>query len=58
MGISVEYQALSRVVVELFADLIRSYVFKFLEDILVYSSSPGEHVTHVQECLNRFQRST
>jgi len=38
MGISVVYQALSRVVDELFADLIGSYVFNFLEDLLVYSS--------------------
>jgi len=51
MGISVGYQALSRVVDELFADLIECYVFKFLEDLLVYSSSPGEQLTHVREFL-------
>jgi len=57
MGISVGSQALSRVVDELFADLKGHYVFNFLDDLVVYSSSPEEHVTHVREVLNRLQRS-
>jgi len=57
MGISMGSHALSRVVNELFADLIRSYVFNFLDDLLVYSSSPREHVNHVREFLSRHPRS-
>jgi len=57
MGISVVSQSHSRVVVELFADLIESYVFNFLEDLLVYSSSPEEHVTHVRDVLSKLQKS-
>jgi len=57
MGISEQFHALSIVVDELFADLIGIYVFKFLEDLLVYTSSPGEHLTHVREFLSRLQRS-
>jgi len=57
MGISVGSQALSRVVDELFADLKGRYVFNFLDDLVVYSSSPKEHVTHVWEVPSRLQRS-
>jgi len=57
MGISVESQALRRVVDEFFADLIGSYVFNFLDDLLVYSSSSGEHVTYVRKFLSRLQIS-
>jgi len=57
MGISVGSQALSGVVDELFADLKGRCVFNFLDDLVVYSSSPEEHVTHVREVLSRLQRS-
>jgi hypothetical protein len=39
MGISVWCQGLSRVVDELFADLKGQFVFNFLDDFVVYSSS-------------------
>jgi len=57
MRISVGSQAFSRVVDELFAGVKRRHVFNFLDDLVVYSSSPKEHVTHVREVLKRLQRS-
>jgi len=55
MGISVGSQGLSRVIDELFADLRGRYVFNFLDDLVVYSPSPAEHVAHVREVLRRLQ---
>jgi transposase InsO family protein len=55
MGISVGCQGLSRVMDELFADLKGKYVFNFIDDLVVYSSSPEEHKTHVREVLRRLQ---
>ena len=55
MGISVGSQGLSRVIDELFADLRGRYVFNFLDDLVVYSSSPAEHVGHAREILRRLQ---
>ena len=40
MGINVGSQGLSRVVDELFAELNGSYFFNFLDDLVIYSSSP------------------
>jgi len=57
MGISVGSQGLRRVVDELFADLKGLYVFNFLYDLVVYSSSPEEHALHVREFLSRLLRS-
>jgi len=48
---------LSRVVDKLFADLKDRYVFNFLDDLVVYSSSAEEHVSHVREVLGRAQRA-
>ena len=55
MGISVGCQGLSRVVDELFADLKGVYVYNFLDDLVVYSESPEEHVRHLREVLGRLQ---
>jgi hypothetical protein len=57
MGISVGCQGLSRVVDELFADLKGIFVFNFFDDLVFYSSSVGEHGTHVKEVLRRLQRA-
>jgi len=57
MGISVGSQALSRVVDELFADLKLINVFNFLDDFIVYTSSPREHLTQVRDVLSRLPRS-
>jgi len=56
MGISVGCQGLSRVVDELFADLKGEYVFNFLDDLVVYSSSAEQHVNHTREVLRRLQQ--
>jgi hypothetical protein len=55
MGISVGCQGLSRVVDELFSDLKGRFVYNFLDDLVVYSSSKEEHLEHVREVLNRLQ---
>ena len=47
----------SRVIDKLFADLKDRYVFNFLDDLVVYSSSAEEHVSHVREILGRLQRA-
>jgi len=49
--------AISIVVDEFYAKLKGRYVFKFLDDLVVYSSSPEEHETHVREVLSTIQRS-
>jgi len=55
MGISVGCQGLSRVVDEFFADLKGSFVFNFVDDLVVYSPSIEEHRIHVRKVLNRLQ---
>jgi transposase InsO family protein len=57
MGISIGCQGLSRVIDELFVDLKGQYVFNFLDDLVVYSSTVKEHVGHVWEVLGRLQRA-
>ena len=56
IGIIVGSQGLSRVVDE-FSPILRDYVFNFLDDLVVYSSSHEEHALHVREVLSRLQRS-
>jgi len=57
MGISVGSQGLIRVIDELFADLKGRWVFNFLDDLVVYSASVDEHLTHVREVLRRLQQA-
>ena len=57
MGISVGSQGLSRVFDEVFADLKGRFVFNFLDDLVVYSSSPEKHVAHMREVLTRLERT-
>jgi hypothetical protein len=57
MGISVGCQGLSRAVDELFSDLKGRFVFNFLDDLVVYSSSMEEHVGHVRKVLTRLQEA-
>jgi hypothetical protein len=57
MGVSVGCQGLSRVIDELFADLKGKYVFNFIDDLVIYSSSPEEHEMHVREVLRRLQNA-
>jgi hypothetical protein len=55
MGISVGCQGLSPVIDELFADLKGDYMFNFIDDLVVYSSSHEEHNNYVREVLRRLQ---
>jgi hypothetical protein len=55
MGISIGCQGLSRVIDELFADLKGQFVFNFLDDLVIYSSSVEKHVGHLREVLGRLQ---
>jgi hypothetical protein len=56
MGISMGCQGLSRVVDELFTDLKGKYVFTFLDDLVVFSPSVGEHEEHLREVLRRLEK--
>jgi hypothetical protein len=57
MGISVGSQGLSRVIDQLFADLKGRFVFNFLDDLIVYSSTMLEHAGHLCEVLTRLQNA-
>ena len=57
MAISIGCQGLSRVIDELFADLKGQYVFNFLDDLVVYSSSVEAHAGHVREVLSTLQQA-
>ena len=46
---------LSRVIDDLFSDQKGKYVFNFLDDLLVYSPTAEDHVTHLHEVLGRLQ---
>ncbi|KAK3553361.1 hypothetical protein QTP70_003474 [Hemibagrus guttatus] len=47
------FQALINGVVQ---DLLGKWVIAYIDDILVYSASPEEHVLHVREVLSRLQQ--
>jgi hypothetical protein len=57
MGISVGCQVLSRVVDSLFGDLKHSFVYNFMDDLVVYSSSFEEHLGHLREVFSRLERA-
>jgi hypothetical protein len=57
MGISAGYQVLSRVIDSLFGDLKHIFVYNFMDDLVVYSSSLEEHVQHLQEGFTRLEKA-
>jgi hypothetical protein len=57
MGISVGCQVLSRVVDSLFGDLKHRFVYNFMDDLVVYSSSFEEHVGHLKEIFRRLEKA-
>jgi hypothetical protein len=57
MGISVGCQVLSRVVDSLFGDLKNTYVYNFMDDLVVYSSSLEEHLEHLREVFRRLKKA-
>jgi hypothetical protein len=56
MGINVACRGLSWVVDDLFSDLKGKYVFNFLDDLLVYTPSAEDCMTHLHEVLGRLRR--
>ena len=57
MGISVGCHVLSRFINEPFIDLKGKFLFNFLDDLVVHSSSPEEHERHVREVMSRLQQA-
>jgi hypothetical protein len=57
MGISVGCQGLSRMVDELFADVKGNYVINFLDDLVVYYTSPEEHRIYLREVQGRLEKA-
>jgi hypothetical protein len=57
MGISVGCQVLSRVVDSLFGDLKHSYVYNFMDDLVMYSRSMEEHLGHLREVFHRLEKA-
>jgi hypothetical protein len=57
MGISVGCQLLSRVVDFLFRDLKHKFVYNFMDDLVVYSSSYTEHFEHLKEIFARLEKA-
>jgi hypothetical protein len=57
MRISVGCQVLSRVVDSLFGDLKHKFVYNFMDDLVVYSNSPEEHVQHLREVFTRLEKA-
>jgi hypothetical protein len=57
MGISVGCQVLSRVVDTLFGDIKHRFVYNFMDDLVVYSSSLAEHQNHLEEVFKRLEKA-
>jgi transposase InsO family protein len=57
MGISVGCQVLSRVVDSLFGDLKHKFVYNFMDDLVVYSTSMEEHLQHLKEVFTRLEKA-
>jgi hypothetical protein len=57
MGISVGCQVLSRVIDSLFGDLKHNFVYNFMDDLVVYSTSLDEHLQHLKEVFARLQKA-
>jgi transposase InsO family protein len=57
MGISVGCQVLSRVIDSLFGDLHHKFVYNFMDDLVVYSSSFEEHLEHLKEIFARLEKA-
>jgi hypothetical protein len=57
MGLSIGCQTLSRVVDTLFGDIKGKFLYNFMDDLVVYSTSFSEHLTHLQEVLARLEKA-
>lgn len=54
-GLATGAQTLTRLVDAIFHDLKFRYVFNYLDDLLVFSESWDEHVSHIEEVLKRLK---
>jgi hypothetical protein len=57
MGVSVGCKVLSRVVDSLFGDLKGKFVYNFMDDLVVYSSSFEEHLGHLRQIFARLEKT-
>jgi hypothetical protein len=57
MGISVGFQVLSRVFDCLFGDLKGKFIYNFMDDLVVYSSSFEGHLAHLREIFARLEKA-
>jgi hypothetical protein len=57
MGISIGYQALSRLVDSLLGDIKYEYVYNFMDDLVLYSRTFEDHVAHFREVFTRLERA-
>jgi hypothetical protein len=57
MGISVGCQVLSRVVDSFFGDLKHRFVYNFMDDWVLYSSSFEEHLGHLRKVFSRLEKA-
>lgn len=57
VGVGVGCQKLSRLVDSLFGDLKQKFVYNFIDDLVVYSSSFTEHLGHPKEIFNRLEKA-
>jgi hypothetical protein len=56
IGIGVGCQVLSRVIDTLFGDLKYRFVYKFMDDLVVYSRSLEEHLEHLERAFTRLEK--
>jgi hypothetical protein len=57
MGISVGCQVLSRVIDTFFGDFKGQFVYNFMDDLVVYSSSWEEHLEHLRRVFKRLEKA-
>lgn len=56
-GLKTSPSALSRLIFQLFADLRYKFVIAFFDDLLIYSQTWEEHLSHIRLVLNRLAQA-